>query len=231
MERHACQLCGQVKDLRDLYPASAVRDNVSTFIAREHPDWNPNQGYICHDDLNAQRADYVRAQLEEDRGQLTRLDLQVIESLEEQDLLTRDVNKQFEADKTFGEALADKVADFGGSWTFIMLFFAALMAWMLTNTLLLRQTAFDPYPYILLNLCLSCLASIQAPIIMMSQNRQEAKDRLRSEQDYVTNLKAELEIRSLTLKIDQLLTQQWQHLVEIQQIQTDILREMSARLP
>ena len=114
---------------------------------------------------------------------------------------------------------------------FIILFFAALMAWMLTNTLLLRQTAFDPYPYILLNLCLSCLASIQAPIIMMSQNRQEAKDRLRSEQDYVTNLKAELEIRSLTLKIDQLLTQQWQHLVEIQQIQTDILREMSARLP
>lgn len=105
---------------------------------------------------------------------------------------------------TFGEKLADQVASFGGSWKFIILFFTLLVVWIIINSIAFLMKPFDPYPFILLNLILSCLASIQAPIIMMSQNRQEVKDRLRAENDYKINLKAEYEIRALQEKVDQM---------------------------
>ncbi|MCB0528536.1 MAG: DUF1003 domain-containing protein [Saprospiraceae bacterium] len=179
----------------------------------------------------AKQTKYIKDLMSAESAHLEKLHQIVRHSLEEEELLTQTLMKADQGSARYGERLADKVAEFGGSWTFIITFAVVLVFWIALNSYFLAQRTFDPYPYILLNLILSCLAAIQAPVIMMSQNRQEAKDRLRSEQDYVTNLKAELEIRSLTLKIDQLLTQQWQHLVEIQQIQTDILREMSARLP
>ena len=106
--------------------------------------------------------------------------------------------------RTRGERLADTVARFGGSWTFIIVFMLVLLAWIVLNTWVLVSRAFDPYPYILLNLILSCLASIQAPVILMSQNRQAARDRMRAEQDYEVNLAAELEIKALHEKIDRL---------------------------
>jgi len=131
--------------------------------------------------------------------------------------------------RTLGERLSDHLASFGGSWTFIIFFFVVLVAWMAFNVVLVEQERFDPYPFILLNLVLSCLAALQAPIIMMSQKRQEAKDRLRSENDYRVNLKAELEIRHLHEKIDHILTGQWERLAEIQQIQLELMQDPAIR--
>ena len=118
------------------------------------------------------------------------------------------------------------MAAFGGSWTFIIMFFAFIVIWMLINIWFLATKPFDPYPFILLNLLLSCLAAIQAPIIMMSQNRQEQKDRQRGEHDYKINLKAELEIKLLSEKIDHLLVHQSKKLLEIQEVQIDYLEDL-----
>jgi uncharacterized membrane protein len=118
------------------------------------------------------------------------------------------------------------MAQFGGSWTFIALFGCVLIVWILINSVALVSKPFDPYPYILLNLVLSCLAAMQAPVIMMSQNRQEAKDRARATHDYQVNLKAELEIRQLHQKLDHILSRQWERLVEIQEVQLELLSEM-----
>jgi uncharacterized membrane protein len=140
--------------------------------------------------------------------------------------LSSDIGKQFEKKLTFGERLSDRIASFGGSWRFIILFGAVLLVWIALNAVFLVNRGFDPYPFILLNLILSCLAAIQAPIIMMSQNRAEARDRLRAENDYKINLKAELEIRHLHEKIDHLLRRQYNRLFEIQQIQIELLEEL-----
>jgi uncharacterized membrane protein len=144
-------------------------------------------------------------------------------------VVARDVEAAWEGRRTMGESVADVVADFGGSWVFIGIFFVVLVVWMGFNVWAASRAVFDPYPFILLNLVLSCLAAIQAPIIMMSQNRQEAKDRLRSENDYRVNLKAELEIRHLHEKMDHLINRQWERLAEIQQIQLEIMQDIAQR--
>src|SRR6202011_1228329 len=130
---------------------------------------------------------------------------------------------EFEDQRTLGERLSDKLASFGGSWIFIIVFFVILVAWTVFNLVVPERDRFDPYPYILLNLFLSMLAAIQAPIIMMSQKRQESKDRLRSESDYRVNLKDELESRHLHEKMDHLISRQWQRLAEIQQLQIETM--------
>ena len=165
----------------------------------------------------------------DEKGELSRLDREVLQSLKEQETVSENLNLAFEKDLTPGQYIADRVAAFGGSWTFIIIFFIVLVLWMATNSALVLAKPFDPYPFILLNLVLSCLAAIQAPIIMMSQNRLEARDRLRSEHDYQVNLKAELEIRQLHEKIDVLLKHQWQKLLEVQQIQVDLMTEIATR--
>jgi uncharacterized membrane protein len=165
--------------------------------------------------------------LESEKGELTNLDREVLESLQRHETLSSNVDAEFEEDLTLGQKMADGLASFGGSWTFLIIFGIILLIWIALNSILLLKKPFDPYPFILLNLVLSCLAAIQAPVIMMSQNRQEAKDRLRSQQDYQVNLKAELEIRHLHEKIDHLLSNQWERLVEIQQIQIDLLSELA----
>ena len=126
---------------------------------------------------------------------------------------------------TFGEKVADKIASFGGSWTFMGFFTAFLIIWITINSMVAFWQPIDPYPYILLNLLLSCLAAVQAPIIMMSQNRQEAKDRLRSEYDYKVNLKAEREIRELHKKVDSLLFNQEKYLNKIEELQAKLLEK------
>jgi uncharacterized membrane protein len=125
--------------------------------------------------------------------------------------------------------LSDKIAEFGGSWKFIITFGGVIVVWVVLNAVLLLDRGFDPYPFILLNLILSCLAALQAPVIMMSQNRAEARDRLRGENDYKVNLKAELEIRHLHEKMDHLLRRQYNRLFEIQQIQIELLEQLSQR--
>jgi len=209
-------------------PAELVRPAVAELIRKEHPDWS-HDSFICLKDLNHFRAAYVEDMLETERGELSTLEEQVLRSLKEQEVLTTDINAEFDRKLTFGERLADRVADFGGSWGFILIFAFVLLTWIAINSVALMKQPFDPYPYILLNLVLSCLAAIQAPVIMMSQNRQEAKDRLRGEHDYRVNLKAELEIRHLNAKMDQLLTHQWRRLMEIQQIQMDLMGEFMGR--
>ncbi|HEY1268608.1 MAG TPA: DUF1003 domain-containing protein [Candidatus Binatia bacterium] len=228
MENQPCFHCKRTVPPAALMAGEMLRPGITEFIKAREPGWTP-AGMLCHDCLDLFRSNYVEDALEEERGELSRLDLEVVQSLRDQETLTENLNLEFEKDLSFGARIADRVATFGGSWTFIILFFFVLVLWMLVNTTIVLAHPFDPYPFILLNLVLSCLAAIQAPIIMMSQNRQEARDRLRSENDYQVNLKAELEIRHLHEKLDVLLKHQWQKLLEIQQIQIDLMKEGAGR--
>jgi uncharacterized membrane protein len=164
--------------------------------------------------------------LESEKGELTELEDTVVQSLREHDTLSTNIDADFEQALSVGARLADGIATFGGSWAFIIVFGVFILLWITVNAVTLLWQPPDPYPFILLNLMLSCLAALQAPVIMMSQNRQEAKDRLRSEHDYRVNLKAELEIRQLHEKMDHLLLHQWERLAEIQQVQIDLLNEV-----
>jgi uncharacterized membrane protein len=226
-----CSVCGTRVKLSEVLPVELVRGATIKAIQEKIPDLPLEGSYICLNDLNRFRREYIEDVLEEERGTLSRLEQEFVDSLAERELLSKNINIEFEKDLTFGERLADKVAEVGGSWGFIIGFALVVAVWVIVNTVALLKTPFDPYPYILFNLVLSCLAAVQAPIIMMSQNRQDAKDRLRSEHDYRVNLKAELEIRHLNERIDLLLRHQWQRLLEIQQIQIDILEEFANKKP
>ena len=226
--RPVCQICGKTKSPINGAIGENVRPSLAEFIKSKRPEWDP-QGFICFDDLGIFRKDYVKGTLQEEIGELSALDQEVVESLQQHELLTENIEKQFERKLTFGERLSDHIASFGGSWRFIISFGAVLLLWIAANAFVFMNKGFDPYPFILLNLILSCLAAIQAPIIMMSQNRSEARDRLRAENDYKVNLKAELEIRHLHEKIDHLLRKQYNRLFEIQQMQIDLLEELSQR--
>jgi uncharacterized membrane protein len=227
-EAKVCGICGKTFAPRDLIPGIALRDAVAQQIAREHPDWSQEK-FICRPDLNRYRGAYVHSLLESEKGELTSLENEVLSSLRNHETLSKNIDTEFEGEWTLGERLADRIATFGGSWIFLILFGLFLVVWISINSFILYTQPPDPYPYILLNLILSCLAAIQAPIIMMSQNRQEAKDRLRSEHDYQVNLKAELEIRHLHEKLDHLLSHQWERLAQIQEIQLELLAEISRR--
>ena len=221
-----CQVCKKPKSPNSGMIAELIRPSLLEFIKKRLPDLD-SKGFICLDDLGEFRKDYIKEVLEDEIGELSALDNEVIESLEQHEILSSDISKQFEKKLTFGERLSDHIASFGGSWRFIILFGAVLFGWIILNAIFLLNRGFDPYPFILLNLILSCLAAIQAPIIMMSQNRAESRDRLRAENDYKVNLKAELEIRHLHEKIDHLLRRQYNRLFEIQQIQIELLEEIS----
>ncbi len=221
-----CQVCRNRKKLSEVLPAAVVRGPLVEMIRKDNPDWS-SDGFICISDLNRFRAEYVQDVIKTDRGALSALETQVVESLREQEILSKNVNVEFDRQLTLGERLADRIAEFGGSWRFIIIFACVLFLWVGLNSTLLLFRPFDPYPYIFLNLILSCLAAIQAPVIMMSQNRQEDRDRLRAEYDYRVNLKAELEIRQLHEKVDHLLMNQWQRLLEIQEIQMDLMAELT----
>jgi uncharacterized membrane protein len=223
-----CQICHMQKKLSEVSPAAIVREPIVEIIKKTNPDWS-SSGFICLTDLNRFREEYVKDVLTKGKGEVSALEQQVIKSMKEHELLSTNVNTEFDRKLTFGEHMADKMAEYAGSWRFISIFMAVLFIWIGINTLVLIQKPFDPYPFILLNLILSCIAAIQAPIIMMSQNRQEAKDRLRSEHDYRVNLKSELEIRHLHEKIDHLLMTQWQRLLEIQEVQTELMEEIARK--
>jgi uncharacterized membrane protein len=224
-----CGVCKLAKNPDDIVSGQAVRSAIAELIRKDHPDWDPDSP-ICRDDLNRYRALYVQGVLEAEKGDLSVIETEVIESLREGDVLTRNVNMEFEERRTFGQRLADRLASFGGSWKFIIIFMCVLFGWIVLNSIVLITRRFDPFPFILLNLILSCLAALQAPVIMMSQNRQEAKDRLRAQHDYQINLKAEIEIRGLHEKIDHLIFKQWQRLLEIQEIQTELMGELTDKV-
>jgi uncharacterized membrane protein len=225
---YQCQVCGKTKNKNEVIPAAVIRPALTSLIKQTHSEFN-DAGYICLDDLNIYRNKYIQQLLEEEKGELTELDRSVLQSLSDNEILTRNIDAEYEEKLKTGERIADKIATYGGSWKFIITFAIILSIWIIINSVFLLSRPFDPYPFILLNLVLSCLAAIQAPVIMMSQNRQEAKDRARSEHDYQINLKAELEIRNLHQKIDHLLTHQWERLVQIQQVQLEMMEELKSR--
>lgn len=162
---------------------------------------------------------------------LKKLDELVQESIQEETLLSRRLlDIESDSQITFGEKLSDTITEFGGSWFFIIIFFLVLFIWIIANLYFINSNPFDPYPFILLNLVLSCIAAIQAPIIMMSQNRQEDKDRKRARNDFMVNMKAEIEIRNLHAKIDLLLTEQMQSLFKVQEEQLQKLNKIENSL-
>lgn len=226
-KRRVCQICGN--DRRsDLRRGILAGPAVAELILSATGSWS-DDGWICTDDLHSYRHEYVKSLLEAERGELTALDTQVLESLRQQEILSRNPEEALEATLTAGQRLADRVATFGGSWRFLISFAVVLFLWIALNSVVLIIRPFDPYPFIFLNLILSCLAAVQAPVIMMSQIRQEARDRLHAMHDYQVNLKAELEIRLLHQKIDHLLSHQWERLVEIQEIQMELINEARGR--
>ncbi|HEY2800479.1 MAG TPA: DUF1003 domain-containing protein [Chthoniobacterales bacterium] len=226
--RPQCQICQQPKAPSAGTTADFIRPSLVSYIQKKQPAFDPH-GFICHQDLGQFRSDYVKEVLEDELGELSALDQEVVESLRAHEILSENIGKQFETKLTFGERLSDQIASFGGSWTFIMLFGGVLVIWIIINTAILATRAFDPYPFILMNLILSCLAALQAPIIMMSQNRSAARDRASAENDYKVNLKAELEIRHLHEKLDHLLRKQYNRLFEIQQIQIELLEGLNEK--
>lgn len=180
---------------------------------------------ICSNDLNHYRRLYINEELIKEKNNLAQLETEIHKKLEAAKHSSLDAS-EFKVPLTKGQNIADQVAKFGGSWKFIIIFSFIIVIWITINSILYMKFIFDPFPFILLNLILSCLAALQAPIIMMSQNRQEAKDRLHLQHDYQVNLKAELEVRMLHKKIDHL-TGDWIRLLEIQAMQLEMLEHIN----
>ncbi|MGO4738050.1 DUF1003 domain-containing protein [Bosea sp. 2KB_26] len=227
-KRGTCAISGVETSRKNLVPLATLRPSLAERIQSDFPQLT-EQSLISKAELARYRTRYVEEILREEHGEYTELDREVVESIAKQDTIAANVEDDFEEHRTVGQRLSDGLAGFGGSWAFLISFGVVLAIWMMINVVEGMDKAFDPYPFILLNLVLSCIAAIQAPIIMMSQKRQEQKDRLRSFNDYQVNLKAELEIRHLHEKIDHLITRQWQRLAEIQQVQLEMLQEESLR--
>lgn len=175
------------------------------------------------------RRETARRLLQSEMEKLPADEREIVERFIANRRVSRNIVQEYDRRAGFGARVADKVAEVGGSWTFIIVFLLCLIAWMAINTFLLARNAFDPYPYILLNLCLSCVAAIQAPIIMMSQNRQGVIDRLRAQNDYEVNVKAELEIMQVHEKLNDLRERDWSMLVELQNRQIQLLQELLLR--
>jgi uncharacterized membrane protein len=202
-----------------------IKPEVFEVIKKYHPGLT-DDSYISLAELNKYRRIYFSSLLYNEEEELKSLDKEVAEAFKNNTILTENIDDIYDSKLTLGQKISDGIAEFGGSWSFIISFFVFMLLWISLNIWILSSKAFDPYPFILLNLILSCLASIQAPIIMMSQNRKEQKDRQRNEHDYKVNLKAEMEIKLLHEKLDYLIVHQYQRLMEMQQIQADYLDEL-----
>lgn len=207
---------------------TVIRNPILSLIQADYPDFKEEQS-IAISELNIYRQKYIAQCLSKEIGNLSTLEEKVVKSMGSDAVLTRKVEED-DTHYSFGQIVADKVATFGGSWTFIICFSVFIGLWISANIYFLHNRGFDPYPFILLNLILSCLAALQAPVIMMSQNRQEEKDRARAKKDYMINLKSELEIRLLHEKLDHLIQHQQQELIEIQQVQIEMMDDILSRI-
>jgi uncharacterized membrane protein len=226
-KRKPSAISGRKFRKRDLVRIDTLRPSLADRIRADHPDL-PTGARISRAELGRYRMRYMEELLQQEHGEFSELDRQVVESIARQDTISENSEEEFEEHRTFADRVSDNMASFGGSWWFLISFAGVLLVWIGINLVAGTTGAFDPYPFILLNLLLSCIAAIQAPIIMMSQRRQEAKDRLRSFNDYRVNLKAELEVRHLHEKLDYLISRQWQRLAEMQQMQLDAMHELTA---
>ncbi len=201
-----------------------IHDPILGLIKKEYPDFS-SEDCISINELNVYRQKYISNYLSTEIGALSAMEKNVISSLKEDKSIVSIVEDE-EEPRNLGQRVADKVADFGGSWTFIISFVVFISIWIASNVYIFLNKGFDPYPFILLYLILSCVAALQAPVIMMSQNRQEEKDRNRAKKDYMINLKSELEIRLIHDKIDHLIMHQQQELIEIQKVQIEMMNDI-----
>ena len=222
MDNFTSDISGQQFPLEQRILGASIRQPIFKLIRKEYPNFGKDK-YIAVTELTRFKEAYITEFLKDESGQLSQLDQQVIQSFKDNKVISASMDNDGVTAASVGERVADKVAEFGGSWTFIISFVVFLLIWIAVNMYWLNNKGFDPYPFILLNLILSCVAALQAPVIMMSQNRQEAKDRERARNDYMVNLKAELEIRELHEKIDHLIIRKEQELVDVQRDQVEKL--------
>jgi uncharacterized membrane protein len=205
--------------------AKTIRHSILSIIQNDHPEFS-HESNLSLSELKVYREKAISDYLVKEIGELSDLEKTVLTSLTNNTTLTDKIDGEGQQIRTVGERIADKVASFGGSWTFIISFGVFILFWITINVYWFLNKGFDPYPFILLNLILSCIAAIQAPVIMMSQNRQEDKDRDRAKNDYMINLKSELEIRTLHEKIDHFIMNQQQELLELQKVQIGLMNDI-----
>ncbi len=210
------------------YYIKHLSNHIKTMILEKHPEYD-DETFITADQLAEYRKEYIALLVNNEEDVFFSLKQKVVDSIQENRLISADTDTDYQNKLTFGQRAADSIAKFGGSWAFIIFFLIFMTTWISLNVVLLKKHPFDPFPFILLNLILSCIAALQAPIIMMSQNRQEDKDRHRSKSDFLVNLKAEVEVSLLHEKVD-FLNKQWEDMVEIQNIQIDLLNEIHRHL-
>ena len=217
-------------DLKNKVSANSIRLPLLNLIKKDYPDFDGSK-VLSDAELLIYREKYISNFLNDEAGELTDLQKNIMQSIAtDKSFVTKLQDDEGDDQRTFGQIVADKVAAFGGSWKFIILFFVFILFWIAGNVFILINKGFDPYPFILLNLILSCLAALQAPVIMMSQNRQEEKDRERAKKDYMINLKSELEIRMLDEKIDHLIMRQQQELIEMQKVQIEMMHDILKKI-
>lgn len=234
-ETFLCHICGELKNQDEIVPAQSVPEPIAEQIRKEYPAWS-SSGYICRVDLDRFRTQYLAEVLEREKSELASLERAVRRTMREHaqidhELLAKNINIEFERQLSVGDRLSDRIAEFTGSWIFIGFFIGVIFLWIFINTTIILTRPFDPYPYILLDLIISAVAALLAPIIIMSQNRQEARNRLNAEIDYQVNLNNEMEIHQLHKKIDHLLFNQGQRLLEIQKIQVELIQDLVRKIP
>ncbi len=215
-------ISGKEKKLNECYRVSELPDNLVKLIQTQFPVIQPSD-YISIEEVQPFRKKLLEKIIEEEISEMSRIDEIISNTVKKEEKISRDIDEEFDTQLSYGERLSDSIASFGGSWRFIIIFGVILFVWIVINLVVTKPL--DPFPFILLNLILSTIAALQAPVIMMSQNRQETKDRLRSRHDYMVNLKAEIEISSLNEKLDRLLKERWTRLLEVQQIQFELMQE------
>lgn len=229
MENVICFISKKTIPENHAMKGSNIRESVLNYVLDSYPDFTKDD-YISKTEFEKIRRSYLLHLIAVETNDISLVQQQVVNAITGNKILSENIEPIIEGQLSFGQRAADKIAEFGGSWKFIISFFSVLLIWIFINVWILSRSPFDPYPFILLNLILSCLAAIQAPIIMMSQNRVEQKDRLRSENDFKINLKAELEIKLLHEKIDHLTFSQTKNLLELQQMQIDYLDDIFEEL-
>jgi uncharacterized membrane protein len=225
MTEAICSISHQKYDVALCHRLDTLAEPIRKLFQKDYPDL-VDDSLISQDQIIIYRKKYLNQLILSEYGEVDVLEKKVVDAIAKNEILSENIETDLNEHISFGEKMADYIALFGGSWGFIIFFFVFIFLWILINVITTHNLTFDPYPFILLNLILSCLASIQAPIIMMSQNRQEHKDRSRNVNDYKVNLKAELEIQLLHEKLDHLMVNQNKKLLEIQQIQVDLFDDI-----
>ncbi len=229
MQTFKSDISNQEFPIAEQVSAKTIRESLLLFIQKDKPGFLEDK-CLSLSELNYYREKYISEYLLKELGELGELEKTVLSALTDRSTLSDKIDEEDVVVMTFGQRIADKVASFGGSWTFIISFGIFILIWITLNAVFLLNDGFDPYPFILLNLILSCLAALQAPVIMMSQNRQEEKDRERAKKDYMINLKSELEIRMLHEKMDHLIMHQHQEIMEIQKVQVEMMNDLFNKL-